>query len=150
MPRPGSRPGRSGGSVTSGLLGGAMSPVDGREGLASLRFGGARRPPVLPPGRPAVSVAESAGRLGAWLAGPSGRGDVAGGGQGGSGVGALRRVGGAAGVAAEQAVVLGAGVGGAAGGLAAGAAVVCRAAGTGAGGLRPAGLGRVAGGRAAA
>src|SRR5690606_7518312 len=82
--------------------------------------------------------------------GPAGRGDVAGGRQGRTGVAALRRVEEAAGVAAEQAVVLGAGVGGAAGGLAAGAAVVCRAAGTGAGGLRPAGLGRVAGGRAAA
>src|SRR5690606_8000941 len=82
--------------------------------------------------------------------GRAGRGDVAGGRQGRTGVAALRRVEEAAGVAAEQAVVLGAGVGGAAGGLAAGAAVVCRAAGTGAGGLRPAGLGRVAGGRAAA
>src|SRR5690242_9741957 len=61
MPRPGRRPGRSGGRVTSGAVVGGLL-VDGAL-LPGPVFGGSSSPPVLPPIRPSplVPVAEPLG-----------------------------------------------------------------------------------------
>lgn len=66
MPSPGSRPGSSGGIVTSGWVLGRT----GGEVVSALPFGGSSRPPVLPPSRPSSDALELAERLGLPLPSP--------------------------------------------------------------------------------